>query len=192
MARRPCKWCRSERFVVRRRGTRLGLSRRRSRVRVPSLPLSKVPAFRQVVLSHRTRPMSSWPNPVAQTSCAKYLQRGTFYVDLVCGRTKQTGSRTSGPAAPLRVSRPVLASTFLRRWLRREDGAKLAAVGDPVEPPRMARVGRRRRFQSIRDGIGTRSASQSSRSNSRGSLARRARSGRGRPSRIQHQQRRRS
>jgi len=54
-------------FVAGRRCTRLGLSRRRSRVRVPSLPPLKAPANQQVALSDRARRVASWPNPVAQT-----------------------------------------------------------------------------------------------------------------------------
>jgi hypothetical protein len=57
---------------------RVGLSRRGSRARVPSLPSLEVPAFRQVMLSHQTRAMGWWPNPVAQTNSTTYLQRGTF------------------------------------------------------------------------------------------------------------------
>jgi hypothetical protein len=53
-AEKPCKCGCSEAFVAGRRGARLGLSRRRSRVRVPSLPSSKVPANRHLLLSART------------------------------------------------------------------------------------------------------------------------------------------
>jgi GNAT superfamily N-acetyltransferase len=42
--KRPWKYVRSERFVVGGRCARIGLSRRRSRVRVPSLPLENPPA----------------------------------------------------------------------------------------------------------------------------------------------------
>src|ERR687892_108209 len=54
------------------------LSRRRSRVRVPSLPSLEVPALRQLALSHQTAPIPSWPNPVAQTISSKCLQIGIF------------------------------------------------------------------------------------------------------------------
>jgi hypothetical protein len=53
-AEKPCKCGRSEAFVVGRRGARLGLSRRRSRVRVTSLPSLKVPANQHLLLSART------------------------------------------------------------------------------------------------------------------------------------------
>jgi hypothetical protein len=46
----PCKWNCSEGFVAGRRCARLGLSRRRSRVRVPSLPPLDVPANGHLML----------------------------------------------------------------------------------------------------------------------------------------------
>jgi hypothetical protein len=55
-AEKPCKSGRSEELVAARRGARLGLSRRRSRVRVPSLPLRFSPAtqgFASVGLERR-------------------------------------------------------------------------------------------------------------------------------------------
>ena len=87
-----CKWGHSEEFFAGRRRARLGLSRRRSRVRVPSLPPLKVPANQQVALSARARRVASWPNPVAQTFATKCLQNGHSPAHLVSGRTKCTRS----------------------------------------------------------------------------------------------------
>jgi hypothetical protein len=60
-----------------------GLSRRRSRVRVPSLPLLEVPANRHFLLPVQTQDLARWPNPVAQTPGAKCLQNGNFLAELV-------------------------------------------------------------------------------------------------------------
>jgi hypothetical protein len=68
-----------------------GLSRRRSRVRVPSLPSLEVPANRQVALSGQARGDVSWPNPVAQTSETKCLQKDPF-VRQVCIRPHESKS----------------------------------------------------------------------------------------------------
>jgi len=76
-ARRPAS---IERLRVNRRFSGTSLSRRRSRVRVPSLPPLKVPANKYVALSYQTR---LWPNPVAQTSGTKHLEIAIF-----CGHAR--------------------------------------------------------------------------------------------------------
>src|SRR5918996_933015 len=53
------------------KAARPGLSRRRSRVRVPSLPSLKAPANKRFALTVQTRRPGSWPNPVAQTARKK-------------------------------------------------------------------------------------------------------------------------
>jgi hypothetical protein len=68
--------------------TKTGLSRRRSRVRVPSLPSLKVPANRHYLFPDQTQQSGSWPNPVAQTSEVKCLQIARFSA-LVCVRSHE-------------------------------------------------------------------------------------------------------
>ena len=87
-------------------GQNAGLSRRRSRVRVPSLPFLEVPAFGQVALSHQTRVIDSWPKPVAQTSSTKCLQVGISARKLVAGRTNRMRSRTLRKAKNSPACRP--------------------------------------------------------------------------------------
>jgi hypothetical protein len=65
--RKPCPRRESPQIPTQLGSATTGLSRRRSRVRVPSLPLLEAPANSQVALSDRTRRVASWPNPVAQT-----------------------------------------------------------------------------------------------------------------------------
>jgi len=73
---KPCSRRESTPIPAQPRSGKTGLSRRRSRVRVPSLPSLKVPANRHYVLPMWTRPCASWPNPVAQTFRQKRLQNG--------------------------------------------------------------------------------------------------------------------
>jgi hypothetical protein len=63
-----------------------GLSRRRSRVRVPSLPSLEVPANRHLSCPMRRSPDAAWPNPVAQTPSPKCLQNSAFPTSVVAGR----------------------------------------------------------------------------------------------------------
>jgi hypothetical protein len=80
---KPCSCGESPPIPAKPGCTMTGLSRRRSRVRVPSLPLFEVPANKRVSLSDRMRQVASWPNPVAQTIYGKGLQSGQFWKNLV-------------------------------------------------------------------------------------------------------------
>src|SRR5687768_8010010 len=83
-----------------------GLSRRRSRVRVPSLPSLRVPAKWAFSLPGQTRRIASWPNPVAQTLEVKHLQIGQLGALFVSGRTNKNGSRARQVAITLRAECP--------------------------------------------------------------------------------------
>jgi hypothetical protein len=89
---KPCSRRESPPIPAQAGSAMTGLSRRRSRVRVSSLPPLKAPANQQVALSDRARRVASWPNPVAQTIHGKSLQNGQFWRNLVSGRTKCTRS----------------------------------------------------------------------------------------------------
>ncbi len=100
-AKSTCKWHGSEAFAVRCRGARLGLSRRRSRVRVPSLPSSKVP---------KTRRRRSW----CRATTVPGEGRSSAFRCRRCRRCRRRGGQARGrrrlrlragqPAADLKLS----------------------------------------------------------------------------------------
>jgi len=89
--RKPCSRRESPSIPAQPASTKTGLSRRRSRVRVPSLPLRLLPAKGSVMLSRLTR-LRGRPGPfVAHAVFGKSLQIGISVLELVTGRTNKPG-----------------------------------------------------------------------------------------------------
>jgi hypothetical protein len=133
-------------IVAGRRHARRGLSRRRSRVRVPSLPSFKVPANRHYVLPMWTRPCASWPKSRGPNVQAKTPAKWrVMLVSLCSGRTNQIGSRAvTGPNRgwEIDLATSAVAATADACASRRFAASNSAERGTPSSPDgRVQRTG---------------------------------------------------
>jgi hypothetical protein len=104
---KPCSPRQSPPIPAQTGTTKTGLSRRRSRVRVPSLLSLEVPANRHLMLSIQAPDDASWPKPVAQTFREKCLQIRDFVRELV--------ARSHEPRPLMRLCRSSAAGSFRSR-----------------------------------------------------------------------------
>jgi hypothetical protein len=139
------------------------MSRRRSRVRVPSLPSLEVPANKYFCRHSRRGLSASWPKPVAQTSSAKRLQNDHFMGQVVFGHTNQARhhrlsvvtvecrKRSASSAVSVGVRQGNDASLGLAPTTRLRTSSRpfkaLAAYTSPVTQRAERATRRARRFQ---------------------------------------------